>query len=57
MCVCVCVRSPPPVSVEVAVGKAENLSSQVRHGVEEPVESQQPEEVVGELRTHHMTVM
>ena len=39
----------PPVLVELAVSKLEELPHQVHGGVEQSVEAEQPEQVVGKL--------
>ena len=40
---------PPPVPVELAVSKLHELGHGVQAGVEEPVEEDEPDEVVGDL--------
>ena len=41
---------PPPVPVELPVSKLHELSHSVQAGMEEPVEEDEPDEVVGHLR-------
>ena len=46
------VQGLPPVTVELSVCKPQYFSDHVHHGVEEPVEEQQPEQVVRYLCTY-----
>ena len=43
------VLSVPPVSVELSVCEAEQLSSEIHHRMKHPVEPKQPEEMVRQL--------
>ena len=43
------VLSIPPVSIELSVCEAEQLSSEIHHRMKHPVESKQPEEMVWQL--------
>ena len=43
----------PPVSIELPISKAQQLGIEVHHRVEDPVEAQQPEQMVRQLQGVH----